>query len=120
MNSPLTDLCVTHSRLCLRNLFPQFAGTLAKETQQARVYFFRVRPRDTVRSILQDQLARSFDELGGAKARGRDGKDAIGIPLNHQRGNIDASQVFAEVFVPSRDTCQAGVAEAPAAMFQLA
>jgi hypothetical protein len=51
------------SRLRLRNLFPQFAGTLAKETQQAGVYFFRVRPRDTVRAILHDQLARSFDGL---------------------------------------------------------
>jgi hypothetical protein len=61
-----------------------------------------------VRSVLHDQLARSFDELAGAKACGRNGKDAVGIPVNHEGGYIDASQVFAEVFMPGLDACQAG------------
>lgn len=89
ISSPSINFCVAHSRLHLRNLSPQLVGTLAKEAQQARVYLFRVRPRDTVRAMLRDQLARSFDERGGAKASGRDGKDAVRIPLNHQRGHID-------------------------------
>ena len=61
-----------------------------------------------MRSIFHDQLARSFDELGGAKACGRYGKNAVGISLNHERGHVDASQVFAEVFMPRCDARETG------------
>jgi hypothetical protein len=52
------------------------------------------------------------------KAYSRYGKDAVGIPLNHKRGHVDASQVFAEVFMP-RWNAKLAPAETPAAMFQL-
>ncbi len=50
----------------------------------------------------------------------RDGKDAVGIPVDHQRGHIDAGQSA------RKSSCQVGtharlaVAEALAATFQLA
>src|SRR6266446_6830879 len=84
----------------LGNFLLPIADLLAQEAQQSGVHFFRVRPNDGVRSILHDQLARSCDELGGEKACGRYGKDTVGIPLNHERGHVDASEVFAEVFMP--------------------
>ena len=83
-------------------------GRLAQEAQQFRVDVFRVRPRDAVRTVLHDQQARPFDELGGAQSRCRYGKDAVGIPLDDQRGHINVRQVLAEVFVPGCDACQTG------------
>src|SRR6266851_9161001 len=73
-----------HSDILLGNFLLQTADLLAQEAQHSGVHFFRVRPSDGVRSILHDQLARSFDELGGEKACGRYGKDTVGIPLNHK------------------------------------
>src|SRR6267154_22970 len=61
-----------------------------------------------MRTVLHGQQARPFDELGGAKACGCYGKDAVGIPLNYKRGHVDASQVLAEVFMPGWDASQAG------------
>src|SRR5712671_3501654 len=61
-----------------------------------------------MRTVLHGQQARPFDELGGAKACGCYGKDAVGIPLNYKRGHVDASQVLAEVFMPGWDARQAG------------
>ena len=107
----------SETRWRLRDILAEDAGPFAQEAQQSGVHFFRVRPIDGVRSMLHDQLARSFDELGGAKACGRHGKDAVGIPLNHQRGHVDTSQVLAEVFMPGWDAREAG---GSGAMFQLA
>jgi hypothetical protein len=47
----------------------------AIEAGQDWAVFFRVGPRDAMRTVLHDQLACSFDELCGAKARRRDGQD---------------------------------------------
>src|SRR6266481_930841 len=93
---------------CLGNLLSRLVGHLAKEAQQCGVYFFRVCPRDAVWAVLHDELARAFDELGGAESRSGDGKDAVGISVNHKRGYIDTGQILAEVFVPRSDTRQAG------------
>jgi hypothetical protein len=94
---------------CLGNrLLPRRAGSLAQEAQQFGVYFLRVGPRDAVRTVLHHQFARIFDELRGAQPRGRDGKDMVRIPVNHQRGHVDGGQVLAEIFVPGWDTRQAG------------
>src|SRR5713101_1130312 len=92
----------------LGNLPPRLAGLLTQEVQQFGVYFFRVRPGNAVWTVLHDQQARPFDELGGAQPCSRDGKDAVGITVNHQRGHIDTGQILAEVFVPGCDTRQAG------------
>ena len=91
---------------CLDNLLSRLVGHLAKEAQQCGVYFFRVCPRDAVWAVLHDELARAFDELGGAESRSGDGKDAVGISVNHKRGYIDTGQILAEVFVPHSDTRQ--------------
>ena len=93
---------------CLGSLLLRLTDLLAQEAQQFGVDFFRVCPRDAVWTILHDQQARPFDELGGAQSRSRDGKNAIRIPLNHQRGHIDVGQVLTEIFVPGWDACQAG------------
>ena len=93
---------------CLGNLFLRLVGLLSKEAHQCGVYFFRVCPRDAVWTVLHDQLACSFDELDGAQSCSRDGKDAVGITVNHQRWHIDTGQILAEVFVPSCDTPQTG------------
>jgi hypothetical protein len=61
-----------------------------------------------MRTALHHYLACSFDELRGAQSCRRDREDAVGIPLHHQRGDIDARQVLAEVFVPGSDAGQAG------------
>ena len=61
-----------------------------------------------MRTVLHGQQARPFDELGGARSRRRDRKDPVGIPLNHQRGHVDARQVLAEVFMPGWDAREAG------------
>jgi hypothetical protein len=90
------------------DVFSEAAGLLAQKAQQPAVHFFRMRPCNAVRTIFHDQLARSFDEPGSGNAGGRDGENTVGIPLNHQRGHVDARQVFAEVFVPGCDACQAG------------
>src|SRR5580704_7312457 len=92
----------------LGNFLLQIAGLLAQEAQQSAVHFFRVRPCNAVRTILDDQLACSLDKLGGAKSGCRDGKDAVSIPLDHQRGHIDARQILAEVFMPGWDAREAG------------
>ena len=92
---------------CLCNFLLGLAD-LTKEAQQLGVDFFRVRPRDAVWAILHDELARPLDKLGSAQSRSRDGEDAVGVPLNHQRGHIDAGQVRAEVFVPGCNTREAG------------
>src|SRR5882672_10486252 len=92
----------------LGNFLLPVADLLAQEAQQSGVHFFRVGPGDGVRSIFHHQLARSFDELGGAKACGRYGKNAVGISLNHERGHVDARQVFAEVFMPRCDARETG------------
>src|SRR5216683_3799764 len=93
---------------CLGNLLSRLVGRLAKEAHQCSVYFFRVRPRDAVWAVLHDELARTFDEIDGAESRSGDGKDAVGISVNHKRGYIDTGQILAEVFVPRSDTRQAG------------
>src|SRR6266404_6633499 len=93
---------------CLGNLLSRLVGHLAKEAHQCGVYFFRGCPRDAVWAVLHDELARAFDELGGAESRSGDGKDAVGISVNHKRGYIDTGQILAEVFVPRSDTRQAG------------
>src|SRR5579862_3816640 len=67
-----------------------------------------MRPCNAMRTALHYYLTCSFDELRGTQSRSRDRKDAVGIPLDHQRGHIDARQVLAEVFVPGCDACQAG------------
>ena len=71
---------------CLGNLLSRLVGRLAKEAHQCGVYFFRVCPRDAVWAVLHDELARASDELGGAESRSGDGKDAVGISVNHKRG----------------------------------
>jgi hypothetical protein len=50
--------------------------------------FFCVCPRDAMSTISHHQQARPFDELGGAQSRRRDGKNAVGIPVNYQGGHI--------------------------------
>jgi hypothetical protein len=61
-----------------------------------------------VRTVLDYHLPRAFDELGGAQSRSRYGKDAVGIPVHHQRGDGDMRQVVAEVLEPAGDTRYAG------------
>ena len=39
---------------CLGNLLSRLVGRLAKEAHQCGVYFFRVRPRDAVWTVLHD------------------------------------------------------------------
>lgn len=94
--------------VCLGSLRVRLAGLFGQEVQQFGVYFFRVRPRDAVWTVLHDQQAGALDELGGAQSRSRDGKNAVGISVNHQGGHIDVGQIPAEVLVPSWDTRQAG------------
>jgi hypothetical protein len=58
---------------CLGSLRLRLAGLPAQEAEQFGVDFFRVCPRDAVWAVLHDQQPRSFDELGGAQSRSRDG-----------------------------------------------
>jgi hypothetical protein len=53
---------------CLGRLTLRLAGLPTQEAQQFGVYFFRVRPRDAMRTVLHDQQARPFDKLGGARS----------------------------------------------------
>src|SRR6266853_2560501 len=92
----------------LGNILLQDAGSLAKEAEQFGIYFFRVSPRDAMRTVLHHQLACSFDELRGAQSCSCDRKDAVGIPLDHKRGYVDASQILPEIGMPGCDACQAG------------
>src|ERR1700691_6795641 len=96
----------------------QIAGFLAEEAEQFGVYFFRVRPCDAVRTILHYDLSRPFDELGRAHPRSRDGKDAVGIPLDHQRGHIDPRYILPEVFMPGWDAREAGGSRGAARVVQ--
>ena len=107
----------SETRWRLRDILAEDAGPFAQEAQQSGVHFFRMSPSDSVRSIFHDQLARSFDELRRGQSCSCDGKDAVGIALNHQRGHVDTSQVLAEVFMPGWDAREAG---GSGAMFQLA
>src|SRR5580693_5322138 len=68
---------------CLGNFLLRPVSLLTQEAEQFAINFFRVRPRDAVWAILYDQQLRPFNELGGAQPRSRDGKNAVGLPLNH-------------------------------------
>src|SRR5207245_9419203 len=59
-----------------------------------------MRPTDGVRPILNDRQASTLNELRGAPSRGCDGHDTVRVTVNDQRGNVDAGQVIAEVFMP--------------------
>ena len=64
-----------------RSFLPRTAGLPAQEAQQRRVYIFRVRLRDAMRTLLHDNLARPHDELGSVKTCGREWEGCGRHPL---------------------------------------
>jgi hypothetical protein len=107
-------------RIVLGYLLLRVPCLFGEETQQSGIHFFRVGPWDAVWTILYDHKARPFYELCVALSGSRDRKDAIGVSLYHRVGTSMRATSS------RKSSCQAGthsrlaVAEAPAAMFQLA
>src|SRR5438046_9914423 len=65
-------------------------------------------PTHSVWAILDHRQPRSLDQLGGSLSRCRKRHNSIGIPVNYQRGYIDASYILAEVFMPGRHAGNTG------------
>src|SRR6266852_6029905 len=83
-----------------------------------------MRPTDGVRPILNDRQASALNELRGAPSRGCDGHDTVRVTVNDQRGNVNAGQVIAEVFMPrgyaGKTRCGGGAgSEIPAGLHRL-
>src|SRR5215467_3599785 len=50
----------------------------------------------------------TIDQLGGAFASCGERHDAVRVAVNNKRGNVDASDVFAKVFVPGGNARKTG------------
>ena len=81
-------------------LGPGFRGTFAEEVHQFGSHLLRMGPVHCVRPILYDDEVRPLDQFGGSLSRRGNRHNAVCIAVNHQRGNVDAGQILAEVFIP--------------------
>ncbi len=76
------------------------AVRLLQKLQQLTVDFVRMGPGYRVRPIFYHQKAGSLNQLGGPDSRSSDRQNPVRIAVNDQRWDVDAGQVFAEVFMP--------------------
>ena len=83
----------------------------AEKMNQFLVDFLGMGPRNAMWSILNHHKVCVRDGLRDSGARGTDGKNAVRITVDDQRGNIDPVQILTEILKPTAhagEACNGG------------